>query len=270
MNYTIPWVRGCFELDGKTILEIGCGSGSISAEFAQFTKHVYGYDIHEKSIEAAIVRVNMLNIKNADFILAEPEKIIVDIKSNFLHEKIDVVLLHALLEHQTLDERIETLKTAWEIVEDNGIIIVSESQNRFSFYDDHSSLLHFFHMIPNELALLYYKKTPRGGFKDTLSAGLTISKGDALSRLSRFGRGVSYHEFEFALGDIEDHVILDKKEREKLKPPSRPPEKENLPQKKNKKKKLPKKTAFPKRQLENRFRKKKKKNPAKSQSASWP
>ncbi len=50
----------------------------------------------------------MLNIKNADFILAEPEKIITDIISKFLHEKIDVVLLHALLEHQTLEEKALT------------------------------------------------------------------------------------------------------------------------------------------------------------------
>jgi len=209
MNYTIPWVRGCFNLDGKTVLEIGCGSGSISAAFAQFTKHVYGYDIHETSIEAANARVNVLKINNADFILAEPAKIIADIKDKFIHEKVDVVLLHALLEHQTIDERIETLKTAWEIVDDNGIIIVSESPNRFSFYDDHSSLLHFFHMIPDELALLYYQKSPRSGFKDSLSGGLTISQEDALERLARFGRGVSYHEFEIALGDIGDHVILD-------------------------------------------------------------
>lgn len=216
MKFTIPWVKRCFDLEGKTILEIGCGSGSISAAFAQFTKHVYGYDIHETSIEAAIARVNVLNIKNADFIIAEPDKIITDIKNKFVHEKIDVVLLHALLEHQTLNERIETLKTAWEIVHDDGIIIVSESPNRFSFYDDHSSLLHFFHMIPDELALLYYKNSPRNGFKDTLSVGLTISQEDALSRLARFGRGVSFHEFEIALGDIEEHVILEGYEPEIL------------------------------------------------------
>lgn len=250
IDYTIPWVKRCFDLDGKNILEIGCGSGSISAAFAQLSKHVFGYDIHAMSIEAANARVTVLNINNAEFVLAEPDKVLSDIRNRFIHEKIDVVVLHALLEHQPLKERIETLKTAWEIVDDDGIIVVSESPNRFSFYDDHSSLLHFYHMIPDELALLYYENSPRSCFRDTLSAGLSISHENALERLARFGRGVSYHEFELSIGNIEEHVILDGYEPEILKLRNGLQEEELFLYKYLIKNKLPVPAAFAKRYLD--------------------
>ena len=64
---------------------------------------------------------------------------------------VDLVLLYALLEHQTLDERIETLRLAERIVRPGGAIVVTETPNRLTYVDRHTSQLPFFHLLPIEL-----------------------------------------------------------------------------------------------------------------------
>jgi 2-polyprenyl-3-methyl-5-hydroxy-6-metoxy-1,4-benzoquinol methylase len=214
--YTIPWVQRYYDLRGKTVLEIGCGSGSISAAIARTAGHVFGFDIHEASIDAARERVKVLDIGNVEFILSRPGEVVADVAKLAAQHKVHAVILHALLEHQTIAERIETLKLAWDIIDDDGIVIISESPNRISFYDDHTSYLHFFHMLPDDLALRYYTRSPRVGFRNDIAAGLSISNEEACLRLARFGRGVSYHEFELVFGSIGDHIVLDGYEPEML------------------------------------------------------
>ena len=215
-EYTIPWVQSYYDLRGKTVLEIGCGSGSISAAMAGAADHVFGFDIHEASIDAARARVKVLDINNVEFILSRPGEVVADVAKLAARHKVHAVMLHAVLEHQTIAERIETLKLAWDIIDDEGIVIISESPNRISFYDDHTSHLHFFHMLPDDLALRYYTRSPRLGFRNDIEAGLSISTEEAILRLTRFGRGVSYHEFELAFGGIGDHIVLDGYEPEIL------------------------------------------------------
>lgn len=64
--------------------------------------------------------------------------------------------------------------------------------------DKHTSELPFFHLLPVELALRYYRKSPRHEFVVGLD-GLTDPNMKA-EQLHRWGLGVSYHDFEVSLG----------------------------------------------------------------------
>ncbi|MBN2568713.1 MAG: class I SAM-dependent methyltransferase [Deltaproteobacteria bacterium] len=203
-NTVLPWLEEAYDIKGKSILEIGCGTGSATAPFALKADRVDAYDISSNALEVAMKRAALLGVDNIDFHLldscwAQSSSKVKDFFANA--PKADVILLMAVLEHLTIDERINLLKGTWDILEEGNIIIIYETPNRLSFFDWHSFLLPFFDSLPDQLALLYAHKTPREFFTDHL-------KGD-VEELYRFGRGVSYHEFELSLNFSELSVIND-------------------------------------------------------------
>ncbi len=96
-------------------------------------------------------------------------------------------------------KRQRSLRAAWQLLADGGILCIIEAPNRLWLFDDHTADLPFFHWLPDEIALEYLKQTPRyqAAAFDTTSEGAKLE-------LSRRGRGVSYHDIELALGPVSD------------------------------------------------------------------
>jgi hypothetical protein len=66
-------------------------------------------------------------------------------------------------------------------------------------------------MLPAEVRLAYASQSPRNGFVNDFATIYAESQ----NKLTRWGCGISYHEFETALGtDIHRHVIADGYEKE--------------------------------------------------------
>jgi S-adenosylmethionine-dependent methyltransferase len=63
--------------------------------------------------------------------------------------------------------------------------------------------------LPDKLALRYADRSPRQDFRDQIAAACTASDADAHLALARLGRGVSYHEFELAIGDVGPFIVGD-------------------------------------------------------------
>lgn len=203
-NTLLPWIGEAYDIKGKSVLEIGCGTGSATVPFALKADRIDAYDISSNSLEIAMKRAALLGVDNINFHLLDScwAKSSSKVKDFFANvPKADVILLMAVLEHLTIDERINLLKGIWGVLEEGNIIIIYETPNRIGFFDWHSFLLPFFDSLPDQLALLYANRTPREFFTDHL-------KGD-LEELYRFGRGVSYHEFELSLNFDEISVIND-------------------------------------------------------------
>ncbi len=206
----IPWIDEVFPLRDKDMIEIGCGTGSSGTAFSTICSQVWGYDIDLKSIDAAKKRKEVMEIDNVDFTHAWPSKIQALVMENHAPESLDIVLFYAVLEHQTVAERIESLQNAWTLLKPGNILVVVETPNRLTFEDWHTSQIDFFLLLPLELQLLYYNRSPRNNFVSNIDFhAQQKSQSKLLDLLTRWGQGVSYHEFELVFGNLEKIVLND-------------------------------------------------------------
>lgn len=216
LKSTVPWVSKAINLKGKTVVEIGCGTGSSTAAFSHFVDKIIGYDIDQKSIDGANSRFKIMGINNVDLHLVTPENGIEKIQHNHPNG-VDIFLLYAVLEHQTIQERHETIKQCWELLNDDGVLVITDTPNLLCYHDYHTSLLPFAHMLPTSLYARYMSFSPREGFKDDFADCHKLSIEELEKKISRWGRGVSYHDFELALGkDYEKYFVCNGFEKEVL------------------------------------------------------
>ncbi len=210
ITYIVPWVNQAIPLAGTSIIELGCGTGSSTAAFAPFVDVVHGYDISPSSIAAAKVRLDAHGLADrAELIVSPPAELLQTVEARHAAEPADIVLLYALLEHQTVDERIETLRLAQRVLKPDGAIVVTETPNRLTYFDRHTSQLPFFHLLPVDLQLLYAGRSPRATFVTNIAAHRERQVGDAALRelMIRWGQSVSFHDFEVAIGDVNDRIL---------------------------------------------------------------
>ena len=67
-------------LEGKTVFDLYCGTGTISQMMAVKAEKVYGVDIVEDSINAALDNAHLNNLDNCEFICGDVRRVIGDIK----------------------------------------------------------------------------------------------------------------------------------------------------------------------------------------------
>jgi 2-polyprenyl-3-methyl-5-hydroxy-6-metoxy-1,4-benzoquinol methylase len=209
LNSYVPWVGNVRPLRDMDLIEIGCGTGSSTAAFAQACRHVHAYEIDERSLEAARARTSHMGLSNVTFTRTTPEMLLPNIHD--AHGGAPAILLFAVLEHMTTEERLTTLRECWSLLNPGGVLIIAETPNRLTYMDYHTSRLPFFHMLPLDLAIRYYDRSPRGDFTRTIKAEIDRhGEEGAILPLVRWGNGISYHEFELALGsDLESLLVAD-------------------------------------------------------------
>jgi S-adenosylmethionine-dependent methyltransferase len=191
----VPWLNELRPLDGARVFEIGCGTGSSIMALVEQGSDVTGIDVVPESVEVTRSRLRF-------FGLGEPplhQMNATEIAARFGHAGFDFVIFFASLEHMTYSERLSSLRAAWQLLADDGILCIIEAPNRLWLFDDHTADLPFFHWLPDEVALEYLKRTPR-----YQAAAFDTTSQDAKLELSRRGRGVSYHDIELALGPISE------------------------------------------------------------------
>ncbi|ABF91524.1 hypothetical protein MXAN_2245 [Myxococcus xanthus DK 1622] len=203
IDHVLPWLARYTKLGKANVVELGCGTGSSTAAFAQVASHVTGYDIHAPSVRAAQSRMKALGLRNVDTRVVEPAKLLEQLRQEN-PQGADIFVLYAVLEHQTPAERLETLRTGWDLLRPGGLLVVVDTPNRLVYFDAHTSLMPFFHFLPPELGWPYASRSPRENFRDSMAQA---SAKDAPMLLTRWGIGVSHHELELALGDIDPLLV---------------------------------------------------------------
>ena len=187
---TIPWLESIRPIKNSKILEIGCGTGALTVPLCEQGARVTAIDLDEQAMKITGKRLSIYGLS------AEIVKLsAVDIKTRF-HGGFDFIIYSASMEHMTYTERIQTIKAAYEMLDDSQYIIIIETPNRLWHTDGHTSLEPFFHWLPDELAMDYAKFTSRNRFNQ----GFDKNSADDILSFARWGRGVSYHEFEVAVG----------------------------------------------------------------------
>lgn len=204
LDHVVPWVDEAIGLAGRKVVEVGSGTGSSAAAFGHKCGEVQGFEIEQLAVDLAAERFRILGVDNATVRQVPPQEIDTWVRATVRGDC--VVLLYAVLEHMTVSERLSMLQSVWGLLEPGGAIVVIETPNRLSYMDRHSSRLPFFNMLPLELAAQYFDRSPRSEYVRQIQ--------DAPDRsmcIQRWGRGVSYHEFELAFGldDISDLIVRD-------------------------------------------------------------
>jgi 2-polyprenyl-3-methyl-5-hydroxy-6-metoxy-1,4-benzoquinol methylase len=130
-------------LSGARILEIGCGTGASTVALAEQGAQVTAVDLDGSALEVARVRCDAYGVR-ATFIEANAVDAI---------QPADMIVFFACLEHMTYEERIESLRKAWEVLPPHGILAVVDTPNRLWYFDGHTALTPFFNWLPHELAM---------------------------------------------------------------------------------------------------------------------
>lgn len=188
----IPWLDDIHKLNGASVLEIGSGTGASTVALCEQGAIVTAIDADLNSLEVSKIRLDAYGL-NADVMHINAA----DILDIFADKRFDLIIYFASLEHMTFHERIKSLQAAFEMLTVDGHVVLVEIPNRLWFLDLHTSHEPFYNWLPDDLAMEYSRFTLREGY----NLGFDLSDEQDMIRFARWGRGVSYHELEIALGD---------------------------------------------------------------------
>lgn len=93
---------------GKRVLEIGCGIGTDTINFARAGAHVTAVDLSEKSLEIAKQRATVYNLKNIDFVHANVE----DLRASVSPRGFDLIYSFGVIHHTPHPDRALSEMTA--------------------------------------------------------------------------------------------------------------------------------------------------------------
>lgn len=189
----IPWLDSLRTLNEANILEIGAGLGASTVCLAEQGANVTAIDVHAEALQVAALRSRLMGLQDRVRVI-EANGTAIDTLGK--RGDFDLVIFFACLEHMTIDERLESLSKAWDLLLPGQQLVIFETPNRLWWLDDHTSMAPFFHWLPDELAVRYAALTPRQHFNQNFS----VPRPDAVVDLARWGRGASFHEFVLALG----------------------------------------------------------------------
>jgi 2-polyprenyl-3-methyl-5-hydroxy-6-metoxy-1,4-benzoquinol methylase len=188
----IPWLASVRPLVGCRVLEIGCGSGPSTVALAEQGCDVVATDVNRGNLLATQERCRIHGLR-ATFLCANAT----DLYKHFQTGAFDLIIFFAVLEHMTYAERMSAMRSTWAMLQPGGLWSVVETPNRLWWFDSHTSDLPFFNWLPDDLALDYAPHSHRAYMKNYATAG---RDDEVKLDFARRGRGVSYHEFDLALG----------------------------------------------------------------------
>ena len=105
----LNFVREQVQLEGKTILDIGCGVGAFVRRLREFSDHVYGTDVDREGVVRGVEEVPNLALAVGEHM-------------PFRDGTFDVILLHEVLEH--VDNDLETLREARRLLAPGGVVVI--------------------------------------------------------------------------------------------------------------------------------------------------
>ena len=198
----IPWLDAALPLDGARVLEIGCGTGESTVALAEQGAHVTGLDVDENALAVGRERCRVYGVE-AEFIPGN----VMQVDTLLAGKEFDAVIFFASLEHMTLDEKLTAMRSTWSLLRPGGIWCVIEAPNRLWFWDGHSTFENFYNWLPDDVAWAWARHARREAFAGAFprDAGLDPVQ------LARWGRGVSFHEFDIVFGDARKLDVVSNK-----------------------------------------------------------
>lgn len=119
-HYMHSLVKDCA---GKTILEYGCGEGSLAFMLAQLEAHVTGIDISDYAIQQAIKKTAAENLR-ISFLVMDAENL------EFSDHSFDLICGSAILHHLILDRALSEIR---RVLKENGRAVFTEPMGHNPF-----------------------------------------------------------------------------------------------------------------------------------------
>ncbi len=121
----LPILNSCLNKNVKRILDIGCGSGTISLHLASKGYNVKGIDISKKAIKACKESAKSIGLKNVEFEVST-------FPDNIPKGKYDLVFFSEVIEHLPDDEL--ALKKIHKLLNPGGVLFLSTPSKNAPLY----------------------------------------------------------------------------------------------------------------------------------------
>lgn len=115
----LQMVREHVTLEGKRILDIGCGVGAFVRRLREFSPQVYGFDIDRESVTTAAAE----GLPNLALAVGE--------HLPYQDASFDVIFLHEVLEH--VDDDVATLREARRVLAPGGRVVIFVPNRLYPF-----------------------------------------------------------------------------------------------------------------------------------------
>lgn len=203
-RFIAPTLRQAgLDLSKMRALEIGCGEGAKVCALAPLFETYVGIDLDPHELAVGRANVESRGIQNAELRLQAAN----DLPQLLAQESFDVIFLYAVIEHLTIEERLNTLKICWDALPPHGLLYIGEAPNRIAPIDYHSSKMPYYNLLPRELAIKLVDRSGHEKWRQRVWAQETTELG-----LYRNGQHVGFEDFDLGLmpmDQFERHLIVD-------------------------------------------------------------
>jgi ubiquinone/menaquinone biosynthesis C-methylase UbiE len=125
-NKYVQTINSYTPLAEMSVVEIGCGSGRITRNLAEYAAHVVATDVDPTALEQA---QQQITAKNIDFVLSE------DGFPPLAKESFDLVIYTLSLHHIPVDRMVDNLEHAGRLLKKTGKIVIVEPGDGGSFLE---------------------------------------------------------------------------------------------------------------------------------------
>jgi 2-polyprenyl-3-methyl-5-hydroxy-6-metoxy-1,4-benzoquinol methylase len=139
------------DIRGRRLLDFGCGAGASSVVWAKFGAIVTGIEPDAQLAAAARLRVVEDGVQATAHILHVPDTLHLP----FAPGSFEICICNAVLEHIPPQQRGGYLREIWRVLEPGGFLYITETPNRLSPYDGHTTQLWGVPWLPLRLARRY-------------------------------------------------------------------------------------------------------------------
>ena len=114
----LDWIRRYAPLEGKRILDVGCGLGTYVKKMRAFSNEVYGVDVDAEKVAKAQQQLENIYLAPAESL-------------PFPDAHFDVVLLHEVLEH--VQDDLQAVSEAWRVLRAGGRVVIFVPNRLYPF-----------------------------------------------------------------------------------------------------------------------------------------